>query len=114
MGDGCQRENCYAHLEWHCEHAGLARVFGGDQSFGDPYCYCLPYVVRERFRHPAVDGVLGFVEFIGVLKVMKPCQYRAMRQAVRQAGWRILSTRSKDGAMRTIEVCKCRKGELDG
>ncbi len=109
MGDSCERTNCYAHIEWHCEHAGLARVFGGGQTFGDPYCYCLPFVVRERFDDPQLDGTNGFVEFIGVIKVMHPCQYRAMRKAMRDAGWRILSTRSKGGEMRTVEICKCRK-----
>lgn len=102
---GCDKTNCWAHLEWHCEHAGLARVFGGQEEFGDPYCYALPYVVRQRY----VDGrprALGLIEFIGVTQVMKPCQYRAMRQAVRKAGWGILSTRIKNGQARTIEICK--------
>lgn len=100
---GCDKGySCWCHLEWHCEHAGLARVFGGGQQYGDPYCYALPFVVRER-----EDGErLGLIEFIGVTKVMQPCQYRAMRKAMRDAGWGILSTRVKAGQSRTIEICK--------
>jgi len=81
----CDGVNCWCHLEWHCEHAGLARVFEGHHNYGDPYCYALPYVVRERFDEPR-DGKKGLVEFIGVNQVMKPCQYRAMRAAMRAAG----------------------------
>ena len=40
-------EKCRAHLEWHCEHAGIARVFAEQAEYGDPYCYALPFVVRE-------------------------------------------------------------------
>ena len=116
MGDSCERTNCWCDLEWFCRHAGLARVFGGDQTFGDPYCYSLPFVVRTRYWFPKLKAwwnkrpiERGFVEFVGVVKLMRSCQYRAMRTAVKNDGWRILSTRSKGGTMRTIEVCKGRK-----
>lgn len=98
-------DGCWCHLEWHCEHSGLARVFGGGQEYGDPYCYALPFVVRERYGS-AVNGKTGLIEFEGVTVVMKPCQYRCMRRAVRDAGWGVLSTRIKDGKARTIEICK--------
>ncbi len=100
-------DGCWCHLEWHCEHSGLARVFGGGEKYGDPYCYALPFVVRERFV--AEGQGKGLIEFVGVTKVMAPCQYRAMRRAMRAAGWGILSTRIKDGQSRTIEICR-RKG----
>lgn len=101
----CNKTNCWCHLEWFCEHAGLARVFGGDQKFGDSYCYALPFVIREKYDTPQ-DGILGLIEFVGVLKVMKPCQYRAMRKAIRDINFGILSTRVKNGEKRTIRICK--------
>jgi hypothetical protein len=94
----CEGKNCWCDLEWFCEHAGLARVFGGGEEYGDPYCYALPFVVRDKERK--------LIEFIGVLKVMQSCQYRCLRKAMREAGWGILSTRVKDGQSRTIEICK--------
>ena len=101
----CEGQNCWAHLDWHCEHAGLCRVFEGSNKFGDSYCYALPFVVRERFDKPDENGKIGFIEFVGVQVVMKPCQYRAMRTAMRIAGWRILSTSKHSGKTRTIEIC---------
>ena len=102
--DGCTGQNCWAHVDWHCEHAGLVRVFDGEQKYGDPFCYALPFVVRKRFPMPVEGGKLGLIEFVGVMKVMKPCQYRAMREAIRAEHYGILSTRSRGGQMRTIEL----------
>lgn len=98
-------EGCWCHLEWHCEHSGIARVFGGGQEYGDVYCYALPFVVRDRYPMP-IDEQWGRIEFVGVTVVMRPCQYRCMRAAMRNAGWGILSTRVKNGVSRTIEICK--------
>ena len=94
---------CWCHIDWHCEHAGLVRVFDEHSTFGQPYCYALPFVVREKFDS---GERIGMIEFVGVTTVMQPCQYRAMRKAVRDTGWGILSTRVKDGKSRTIEICK--------
>lgn len=102
----CDGVDCWAHLDWHCEHAGLARVFMGSQKLGDPYCYALPFVVRTKFARPDAAGRIGLIEFVGVTTVMKPCQYRVMRAAIREAGYGILSTRIRDGEKRTIEICK--------
>ena len=104
----CDGHDCWAQLEWFCEHAGLARVLSGDEQYGDPYCYRLPFVVREVFPTPDSLGRKGLVEYVGVYPVMRICQYRALRTAMREAGWGILSTRVKDGRARTIEICKRR------
>lgn len=111
--EGCPGHDCHAELEWFCEHGGLARVFpGGAVDHVDPFCYALPFVVRERFSVPDADGRLGLVEYVGVggkdTKVMQSCQYRALRKVMRDARWGILSTRIKDGKSRTIEICRRR------
>ena len=108
--EGCPGRDCWCQLDWFCIHAGVARVFpGGAVDHIDPYCYVLPFVVRERFSEPDVDGRLGLVEFVGVHPVMLSCQYRALRKAMRQANWGILSTRIKGGVSRTIEICRKHK-----
>ena len=76
----------------------------GSQTMGDSYCYALPFVVRKRFPMPVDGGKLGLIEFVGVTTVMKPCQYRALREAVRAQHYGILSTRCRGGVMRTIEL----------
>ena len=53
---------------------------------------------------PVENGKLGLIEFVGVIKTMKPCQYRALREAVRAQHYGILSTRCRGGVMRTIEL----------
>lgn len=110
----CDGHDCWAHLEWFCPHAGLARCFSGEDKLGDPYCYCLPFVVRKRFWFPRLRAwwtgkpmQRGWVEYVGVHPVMRPCQYRTLR-AIREEGYGILSTRVKDGQKRTIEICKKR------
>ncbi len=102
----CEGQGCWAHIEWFCDHAGLARVFNSDQKYGDPYCYALPFVVREKYAAPLANGKRGLVEFVGVVKVMSSCQYRAMKQAMFEAGWGIVSTRIKDGKVQTVELHK--------
>ena len=79
-------------------------MFNGSQDYGDSYCYALPFVVRKRFPVPVEVGKLGLIEFVGVQQVMRPCQYRALREAVRREHYGILSTRSRGGKMRTIEL----------
>jgi hypothetical protein len=113
MAGACSGTNCWAHIDWHCEHAGIVRVFaGGDRFNEDPYCYALPFVVRERFGNE--DERHGLIEFEGVHDVMRPCQFRAIRTAMRAAGWGVLSTRIKNGVSRTVEICKARTaGEKD-
>ena len=109
----CQGHNCWCQLEWFCEHAGVARVFTeGAVDHIDPYCYCLPFVVRERFARPDAGERLGLVEFVGVVHpVMLSCQYRALRKAMRGAHWGILSTRIKNGVARTVEICRKHNGK---
>jgi len=99
-------ERCWCHLEWHCEHAGIARVFSEHSQYGSRFCYAIPFVVRERFEHVDERGRRGLIEFIGVMKAPTICQYRAWRRACHEQGWGLLSTRIKDGRKRTIEICK--------
>jgi hypothetical protein len=96
----------WAQLDWHCEHAGLTRVFEDGAVYGDPYVYALPFVVRERFDEPEESGRLGFVEYVGVIAPMTPSISRAIYNATVAAGWGILSTRIKDGKQRTVEVTR--------
>ena len=86
---------CHADLQWHCEHAGVARVFDAGQGYGDPYCYALPFVVVE-----------GGVEFIGLATPIRPCQWRAIKAACRAHGLRVFRTRIRGGQKQTREV-KC-------
>jgi hypothetical protein len=102
----CEGQQCWAHIDWFCEHAGLARVFNGDQDFGDPYCYALAFVVREKFDKPLPNGKKGLIEFVGVIKVMSMCQYRALGDAMYKEGWGVLSTRKKNGKDIVVEVYK--------
>ena len=104
MADKCDQTDCWCHLDWHCEHAGMARMFGGDREWGEPYCYCLPFVVRERFDEPEMSGKIGLVEFIGILIPPMPCQYRLMFDAMAHAGFGVLSTRIKNGVSKTTEL----------
>ena len=83
----------WAQIDWHCEHAGITRVFEDGSNYGDPYVYALPFVVRERFEEPELSGRLGFVEYVGVILPLTP-------------SWGILSTRIKDGVERTVEVTR--------
>lgn len=89
---------------------------GQAKYYVDPYCYALPFVVRKRFWFPRLKAWwtgqprrYGLVEFTLVIKVMTPCQYRALREALRAEGWGVLSTRVKNGIARTTEVCKRRR-----
>ena len=107
--ESCDGHGCHAVIEWHCEHAGLVRVFDGTKDYGDAYCYALPFVVRELFAEWDKDSRQGLIEFIGVTTVMRPCQYRAMREVVRQQHYGILSTRIKGGVAKTIEVGRRRR-----
>ena len=102
----CDGTDCWAHLDWHCEHAGLVRVFGGgDEYRRDPYCYALAFRVVDRFdsddkrRH-------GLIEFEGVFVCPRACQYRAIRTAARAAGWGVVRTRVNGGVARTNEICR--------
>jgi hypothetical protein len=114
MMERCDGANCWSQLDWFCEHAGLARVFrGGAVDHVDPYCYALPFVVRERFAATNELGQLGLVEYVGVfheadVPAMKKCQGRALVTAMHDAGFGVLSTRIKDGIARTVEICKPR------
>jgi len=67
----CDGHNCYAHIDWWCDHAGAVRVFSaGERPCVDPYCYALPFVVRERFGGD--DPRHGLVEFECLRVVMRP------------------------------------------
>ena len=106
--DKCEHagERCWCHLEWHCEHAGIARLFSEHSHYGDKFCYALPFVVRERFSKVDKNGRRGLLEFIGVMQIPTLCQYRAWRRACAEQGWGVLSKRMKHGKSRTIEICK--------
>ena len=96
----------WAHLDWWCEHAGIARVFDDEKEFEvDAYRYALPFVVRKRYQKPDKDDMIGEVEFMGMVKAPTLSEYRAMRDAMHHSMYRCLSTRVKHGQKRTIEVC---------
>ena len=97
-------EKCWVHLEWFCEHAGIARAFNESSQYGDAYCYALPFVVRERFTEPDKYGHQGLIEFVGVQQWPRLCQMRALLVETRRLKWGVLSTRIRDGHKRTIEV----------
>ncbi len=109
----CHRQltGCWAHLDWHCRHAGLLRIFAGTDTFGDPYCHAIPFVVRRRYwcwwwR----GGKRGLLELEGVAKragedkALSLCQARAISQTCHAQGWGILSTRRSGARRGTQEV----------
>ena len=96
----------HAQLDWHCEHAGLARVFEAGKEYGEEYVYALPFVVRERFDEPEMSGRIGLMEYIGVIQPITPSVGRALLNAATEEGWGVLSTRIKDGEKRTIDVTR--------
>ena len=103
----CEKTECWAHVDWHCEHAGLVRVFGGEDKFKlDGYCYALPFVVSERFECRDEKGRLGFVEFIGMCSPVKKCQMKAGVNALQIEGWGVIMTRIKDGVCRECELAR--------
>jgi hypothetical protein len=93
-------------MDWHCEHAGLTRVFEDGANYGDDYVYALPFVVRERFDEPEISGRIGLLEYVGVVKPMTPTIARTLYDAATSAKWGILSTRFKDGRKQVVEVTR--------
>ena len=85
---------CWAHLEWHCEHAGLVRVFADGKQYGDEYENALPFV--------AVDE--STIEFVGLTKKLTPSQWRAARSECKAAGLKMVFKRIKNGVERKREV----------
>ena len=85
---------CWAHVQWHCRHAGLIRVYRADQAWGDPYCYAIPFHVRSRrmFWKWRTEK-RGMLELEGMTQVMSLCQARAIMRAVKNEGWGIVSDR---------------------
>lgn len=98
----------WAHMDWHCEHAGITRVFEDNKEFEvDDYMYAIPFVVHERFEVPDEDGFIGIIEYIGVcVRAPTLSEYRAIRNVTHKAMYRGLSTRVKNTQKRTIEVCQ--------
>ena len=88
MGTCCSRK-CWVHIDWHCEHAGLVRVYSEDAKFGDPYCYAIP------FKRIGYDEI----EFIGMVKNIKLCQWRAIRRELKAAHIKAIRTRVRDGQL---------------
>ena len=93
-------------MEWLCEHAGIIRIYGGNQKYGDSYCHALTFVIRERFDKPELSGKIGLLEFVGVSKIVNLCQYKAIVNLLYKEGWGVLITKSKNGKFKTVEVYK--------
>ena len=103
----CQGINCWAHIQWFCEHAGVIRVFAERSRYRiDPYCICIPFFVKEKFNKIDKSGKRGYIEFVGLSEKLNICQFRAIRNTVYLAGWGVLMTRIKDGKEYTVEICK--------
>lgn len=102
----------WAHMDWHCEHAGITRVFEDNKEFAvDDYMYAIPFVVHERFEVPDEDGFIGKVEYIGVcVRAPTLSECKVIRDATHKAKYRVLSSRVKDGQKRTIEIGGSRNG----
>ena len=95
MKSNCDKTECWAHLDWHCEHAGILRVFApGKQAWVDEYENALPFV--------AVDE--NTIEFVGLTKKITPSQWRAVRSACKAAGLKMVFKRIKNGVERKREV----------
>ena len=106
----CGKSKCHAELEWFCLHAGVVRVFGGGETYGDPYCFIVPFRVLEQYEDPLPSGKLGIVELVGLVGKIHPCQWRALHGALIQQGWGVVITRIKNGEKRRIELHKKRWG----
>ena len=98
----------WCYIRWFCPHCGMVYVFtAGMKYYEDPFCYTLTFIVKERYEEP-VGRKLGLIEFIGLDKVMNKQQYKAIGQTMYGEGWGVLSTRVKNGKIRTVEVLKKR------
>jgi hypothetical protein len=96
----------WTHLEWFCEHAGIARVFDDGKEFEtDNYLYAMPFVVRERYQVPDEDGFIGEVEAVGGVKPPTLSQARSMLDAMHKSMYRVMVIRVKHGKKHTIKVC---------
>lgn len=84
---------CWADIDYHCEHAGLIRVYAHGQEYGDPYCLALPFVVDEP----------GVIQFVGLSQRLRQCQVRAMAVSCRAQGLRAVRER-KSGANPGIKM----------
>lgn len=74
---------CWAHVDYHCEHSGVVRVFHKDKKFGDKYCWSCAFKVID----------INLIELVGVCKTPKLCQIHAIVDSLRKQGIAVLRHR---------------------
>lgn len=76
-------------------------MFSGDQVYGEPYCYALPFVARDE----------NVIEFTGLVKPIERCQWRAIREACKAAGIKVVRTRIRNGEPHTARLRTIDEGD---